>query len=89
MNSYWRQQAANDANHAAYWDRQRVQDQAANNFSDYLRNQTNMVDPATGNTYKVDYGPQYHYIDPSGSTIIGSDSPYAPANWQQLLAPPR
>ncbi len=40
MNRYWSQQAANDANHAAYWGRQAVQDHAANNFSDYIRGAT-------------------------------------------------
>jgi hypothetical protein len=87
VDRYWSQQAANEANHAAYWGRQAVQDHAAENFSDYIRGTETVRDPDTGNKYKVDYGPQYHYINPGGSVVGTNDSAPGP-EWRQLMAVP-
>jgi hypothetical protein len=87
VNRYWSQQAANDANHAAYWGRQAVQDHAADNFSDYIRGQQTVQDPNSGKQYKVDYGPNYHYMDQSGN-IVGTQYGAPDAGWHQLLAVP-
>jgi len=87
MNRYWSQQAANDANHAAYWGRQAAQDHAADNFSDYIRGQQTVEDPGTGTQYKVNYGPQYHWMDGAGNytgTNYGAPGP----DWRQLMNVP-
>lgn len=87
MSRYWSQQAANDANHAAYWGRQAVQDHAANNFSDYIRGTQTVQDPSTGSQYKVNYGPQYHWIDNSGN-VAGTNYSAPGADWRQLMNVP-
>jgi hypothetical protein len=87
VNRYWSQQAANDSNHAAYWGRQAVQDHAADNFSDYIRGQQTVQDPNSGTQYKVDYGPNYHYMD-QGGNIVGTQYGAPDAGWHQLLAVP-
>jgi hypothetical protein len=87
VDRYWSQQAANDANHAAYWGRQAVQDHAADNFSDYIRGTETVRDPDTGSKYKVDYGPQYHYIDPGGN-VVGTNSSAPGPEWRQLMSVP-
>jgi hypothetical protein len=87
VDRYWSQQAANEATNNAYWNRQAVQDHAADNFSDYIRGQQNVQDPDTGTQYKVQYGPQGHYIDPSGN-VMGSNYGAPGPEWRQLMAVP-
>lgn len=87
MDSYWSQQAFNDRMHQGYWDRQAVQDHAANNFSDYIRGTENVQDPQTGNQYKVQYGPQNHWIDPGGN-VMGSNAGAPGPEWRQLMSVP-
>ncbi|MBS1956684.1 MAG: hypothetical protein JST89_21025 [Cyanobacteria bacterium SZAS-4] len=87
MSRYWSQQAANDANHAAYWGRQAAQDHAANNFSDYIRGTQTVQDPSTGSQYKVNYGPQYHWIDNSGN-YAGTNYSAPGPEWRQLMNVP-
>ena len=80
---YWSQQAFNDRMNQSYWNRQASQDRAANNFSDYIRGQETVSDPQTGNQYKVDYGPRYHWIDPAGN-VTGTDLSAPGPEWRQL-----
>jgi len=87
VDRYWSQQAANESNNAAYWQRQAVQDHAADNFSDYIRGQQTVQDPGSGNQYKVNYGPQYHWID-GGGNVMGTDYSAPGPEWRQLMAVP-
>ena len=87
VNRYWSQQAFNDSMNAAYWNRQAVQDHAADNFSNYIHGVENVRDPDTGTQYQVQYGPQYHYINPQG--VIGGSNYGAPGpEWRQLMSVP-
>lgn len=84
---YWSQQAFNDRMNQSYWKNQAVRDNAANNFSDYMRGQENVTDPQTGNVYKVPQAAQ-HWIDPGGN-ITGGDNTFAPGpDWRQLQTGP-
>lgn len=72
----------------SYWNRQRSQERAANNFSNYIRGTQDLQDPSTGNVYNVQYGPQYHWIN-SGGTILSTDSNEIPGvDWTQMTAVP-
>lgn len=72
----------------SYWNRQRVQDRAANNFSNYIRGTQDLQDPTTGTVYNVEYGPKYHWIN-SGGNILSTDSSEIPGvDWTQMTAPP-
>ncbi|MBX9693186.1 MAG: hypothetical protein K2Z81_12430 [Cyanobacteria bacterium] len=84
---YWSQQEHNRRMNQAYWDRQTSQDNAANKFTNYILGVEDVQDPSTGTTYQVQYGPQYHYIDPTGTYIVGGDSAPSP-EWQQLISLP-
>ncbi|HMW91461.1 MAG TPA: hypothetical protein PKE54_15640 [Candidatus Obscuribacter sp.] len=83
--AYWNRQAANDRSNAAYWDRQASQDASADNFSNYIRGVENVTDTATGSTYQVEYGPRYHWVDPSGSYYTGTDHSAPAPDWRQLM----
>ncbi len=87
-NRYWSQQAHNDRMNQSYWSRQASQDRAANNFSNYIRGVENVQDPSTGTQYQVQYGPQYHYIDPGSNYITGSDHGAPSPEWRQLISVP-
>ncbi|MBY0550946.1 MAG: hypothetical protein K2W95_26950 [Candidatus Obscuribacterales bacterium] len=83
MDRYWTQQAANERFNQGYWNRQASQDRAANNFSDYMRDQQTVADPHTGERYKVDQANE-HWIDPAGN-ITGTESGGQPGPyWRQL-----
>lgn len=84
---YWSQQAHNDRMNQAYWNRQASQDRSHDGFSNYIRGVENVYDPNSGNAYKVQYGPQEHYIDSSGSYILGTDNGAAP-DWTKLISIP-
>ena len=88
MNNYWNQQAANENIHSAYWNRQASQDRAANKFSDAFRGVENVEDPRTGTKYQVQYGPNYHWIDPSGN-YAGTEHSAPGPEWRQLLTVPQ
>lgn len=83
--AYWSRQAANDRSNAAYWDRQASQDASADNFSNYIRGVENVTDTATGSTYQVEYGPRYHWLDPSGNYYTGTDHSAPAPDWRQLM----
>ena len=56
----------------ASWDR------VAEQRGDILRGQTRVVDPQTGQAFKVQSGSSYYWIDPVRNVIAGTDLPYAP-----------
>ncbi|HYG08657.1 MAG TPA: hypothetical protein VD835_01670, partial [Pyrinomonadaceae bacterium] len=56
----------------ASWDR------IAEQRGDLLRGQTQVEDPMTGHTYKVESGSSYYWIDPVRNVIAGTDLPYMP-----------
>jgi len=87
VNRYWSQQAFNDSMNASYWNRQAVQDHAADNFSNYIRGVENVQDPTTGTQYQVQYGPQYHWIDPGGN-VAGTNYSAPGPEWRQLMSVP-
>ncbi|HYP52194.1 MAG TPA: hypothetical protein VEQ42_01565 [Pyrinomonadaceae bacterium] len=45
---------------------------------DVLIGQTRVVDPQTGQAFKVQSGSSYYWIDPVRNVIAGTDQPYAP-----------
>jgi len=45
---------------------------------DALLGQTQVLDPATGQAYKVQSGSSYYWIDPTRNVIAGTDTPYKP-----------
>ncbi len=85
---YWSQQAHNERMNQSYWNRQASQDRAANNFSNYIRGVENVQDPNTGQQYQVQYGPQSHYLDPTGNYIVGGDHGAPSPDWTQLMSVP-
>ncbi len=85
---YWSQQAHNERMNQAYWNRQASQDRAANNFSNYIRGVENVQDPNSGQKYQVQYGPQAHYLDPTGNYIVGGDNGAPGPDWSQLMSVP-
>lgn len=84
---YWSQQAHNERMNQAYWNQQASQDRSHDGFSNYIRGVENVYDPNSGTAYKVQYGPQEHYIDSSGSYILGTDNGAAP-DWTKLISIP-
>ncbi|HEX8127729.1 MAG TPA: hypothetical protein VF527_01280 [Pyrinomonadaceae bacterium] len=64
----------------ASWDR--ISEQRG----DVLRGHTQVKDPTTGQTYKVQSGSSYYSIDPTRQVIVGTDIPYKPDwNYQELI----
>ncbi len=57
----------------SYWNRQAAQDNAARNFSNMILGQTDVVDPETGETWKVASGHNYYWRKEGTDTIAGSD----------------
>jgi hypothetical protein len=45
---------------------------------DILRNETRVVDPQTGQPYKVQSGSNYYWIDTTHDVIAGTNIPYKP-----------
>lgn len=56
----------------ASWDRTTEQ------RGDLLQNVTRVVDPQTGEPYKVQGGSNYYWIDPTREVIVGTNTPYKP-----------
>jgi hypothetical protein len=64
----------------ASWDR--IHEQRG----DILSNQTRVVDPQTGQAYKVESGSSYYWIDPVKEVIIGTNTPYRPpSNFHEVM----
>ena len=53
-------------------------DDLSRRWQNSTMDQTDVVDQATGQTYKVDSGASYYWIDQQGSTIVGTNSPAQP-----------
>ncbi|MDZ4835523.1 MAG: hypothetical protein SGJ27_17245 [Candidatus Melainabacteria bacterium] len=93
--SYWSRQASQDraANNFSNYLRggssgSSSSSSSPNNFSNYIRGVENVEDPSTGTKYQVEYGPQYHYIDPTGSYYAGTNHGAPAPDWRQLLSVP-
>ncbi|HZH89689.1 MAG TPA: hypothetical protein VEX70_03605 [Pyrinomonadaceae bacterium] len=64
----------------ASWDR--IHEQRG----DILSNQTRVVDPQTGQAYKVESGSSYYWIDPVREVIIGTNTSYRPpSNFHEVM----
>ena len=93
--SYWSRQASQDraANNFSNYLRggssgSSSSGGSSNSFSNYIRGVENVEDPSTGTKYQVEYGPQYHYIDPTGSYYAGTNHGAPAPDWRQLLSVP-
>ncbi|HEV2881485.1 MAG TPA: hypothetical protein VGX24_09435 [Pyrinomonadaceae bacterium] len=71
-NQLWQQ---TQAERWASWDR------IAERRGDVLRGHTRVVDPTTGQAYKVQSGSSYYSIDPTRQVIVGTDIPFKP-DWK-------
>ncbi|CAN5159223.1 hypothetical protein BH11PSE2_BH11PSE2_07500 [soil metagenome] len=57
--------------------------------SNAMRDQTDVVDQTTGQSYKVESGSNYYWIDPAGGTIAGTNTPSQPSiNFQAMTQLP-
>ena len=54
-------------------------DDLSRRWQNSTMDQTDVVDQATGQTYKVDSGASYYWIDQQGSAIVGTNSPAQPS----------
>lgn len=61
-----------------YWSRQRAQDRASENFSDYIRGRVRLKDPDTGEELEGRAGNNYYWRVRGTNTIIGADTPNPP-----------
>jgi hypothetical protein len=67
----------------SYRHRQRVQDDIARKWSNYIRDQTDVIDPRTGDTGKVTAGSRYYWR--RGDTVIGTETYERPGiDWEPL-----
>ena len=49
-------------------------------------NEVSVVDPQTGQAYKVESGSSYYWIDPVREVIIGTNTPYRlPSNFHEVM----
>lgn len=56
-----------------------MSDDLSRRWQNSTMDQTDVVDQATGQTYKVDSGASYYWIDQQGSAIVGTNSPAQPS----------
>jgi hypothetical protein len=53
---------------------------------DVLRGQTRVVDPESGQAYKVQSGNNYYWVDPTREVIVGTNTPYRPTwDFRELI----
>lgn len=57
---------------SSYAAQQASQEESARRFSNYIRGTEDVVDPSSGQAYKVESGSNYYWID-AGGTIVGTD----------------
>jgi len=57
-----------------YWTRQGVLDNVNRRFSNYILGVTDVVDPDTGRTWKVEAGHNYYWAKPGGDTVVGTNT---------------
>jgi hypothetical protein len=68
-----------------YWGRQATYDAIAERRADADLQVEDFVDPVTGQSYELESGSEYYWIDPSG-TIVGTDTSVAPTiDFRELL----
>lgn len=68
-----------------YWGREAIYDAIFERRSDATLETSDFVDPVTGDTFELDSGPEYYWIDPSG-TIVGTDTSVKPdIDFRELL----
>jgi len=58
----------------SYWRRQVVQEDVARRRSNAMLRQTDLVDPDTGDTYKVRAGSNYYWGRPGDDTVVGTQT---------------
>jgi len=58
----------------AYWTRQGVMDNISRKFSNYILGVTDVVDPETGQTWKVEAGHNFYWAKPYGNVVVGSET---------------
>jgi hypothetical protein len=58
----------------SYWNRQRSQDRIARQWSNVILGQTDVVDPATGEKWKVASGHNYYWRKEGSDQIVGTDT---------------
>jgi hypothetical protein len=58
----------------AYWTRQGVMDNISRKFSNYILGVTDVVDPETGQTWKVEAGHNYYLGKTYGNVVVGTET---------------
>ncbi len=57
-----------------YWTRQGVMDNVNRRFSNSILGVTDVVDPETGQTWKVEAGHNYYWAKPGGEAVVGTNT---------------
>lgn len=87
-----RSNAINDAIMSGWRERNAASDKAHERFIDTINEKTNVVDPSTGQRYKVDSGSNHYWMNSDGKYISTDKPAYDPnldenlnrENWQKL-----
>lgn len=87
-----RSNAINDAIMSGWRERNAASDKAHGRFIDTINEKTNVVDPTTGQGYKVDSGSNHYWMNSDGKYISSDKPAYDPnldetfnrQNWQKL-----
>ncbi len=58
----------------SYWKRQRVQDYVSRQWSNTMLGLTDVVDPETGETWKVSSGRNYYWRKQASDAVVGTDT---------------
>ncbi len=58
----------------AYWTRQGVLDETSRRFSNAILGVTDVADPETGRTWKVEAGHNYYWAKPGGDVVAGTET---------------
>jgi hypothetical protein len=58
----------------ACWTRQGVMDNISRRFSNYILGVTDVADPETGQTWKVEAGHNYYWAKPYGNVVVGTET---------------
>ncbi|MEM8490552.1 MAG: hypothetical protein AAF756_06955 [Pseudomonadota bacterium] len=85
-------EAVNNSIMQGWRDRNAMQDRVQEQFTDALRDQSTMVNPSTGEAWKVDAGANNYWINSGGEYLPSNDYNYNPnldsnlnqQNWEQL-----
>jgi hypothetical protein len=83
------QQETSDMIVKGYEARSRVEDETFRRTDNAILGQMDVVDPNTGTQYKVDNYSNYHWMNDSGGTILGTEGPSNPGSgWHEMVALP-